>query len=215
MIVLESLQMAQMVADLSELEAAVSHPIRHLHFRRMLTDQRNERARALLQANKEKEKEKEAEAAAAAAAAAASAPATPADDPSRPSMHHRGASATSIFSSVSASANGTASPFDSYLGRFLAPALTRANSSHGTGLNTPQSQSQNHNGTHSADVDRASSMVALHELRAKLKQYNDSASLRQARDKVAALSAQRQAGEHAASTSGPAHRNAHFTFPRD
>ncbi|EPE07841.1 hypothetical protein F503_00563 [Ophiostoma piceae UAMH 11346] len=197
MIVLESLQMAQMVADLSELEAA-----------------RNERARALLQANKEAEA-----AAAAAAAAAASAPATPADDPSRPSMHHRGASAASVFSS--SSANGTASPFDSYLGRFLSPALTRTNSSHGTGLNTPQSQTQN--SSHTADVDRASSMVALHELRAKLKQYNDSASLRQAREKVAALSAHRQAGEQAAPTSDPApsqqpplaRRNSQFTFPRE
>lgn len=204
MIVLESLQLAQMVADLSELEAA-----------------RNERARELLQANKEAE--------AAAAAAAASAPATPAseqppststDGQSRPSLHNRGASATSVFSS----ANGTASPFDAYLGRFLTPALTRTNSTHGTGLNTPQGQSQGQSqNNYTTDADRGNSMAALNELRARLKQYNDSASLRQARDKVAALSAQRQAGEQAAPSSDAAQprqapmprRNSQYTFPRE
>ncbi len=74
-----------------------------------------------------------------------------------------------------------------------------------------------------SDVDRAASLMALYELRTKLRQYNDDNSLRQAREKVAALSARQPPADttatQASATSSPrppaiAHRHSQYTYPR-
>lgn len=57
------------------------------------------------------------------------------------------------------------------------------------------------------DIDRATSLMALYDIRAKLKQQ-DSTSLNKAREKIAAL----QARQHAEKSDG--HEKHHYTYPK-
>ena len=165
---------------------------------------------------------------------------------------HRRVSSSSALSPGSSGAvprnGGTSTPFDSYLGRrLLTPPITRSSSSHGSMPGTPRGNDVRYLSFMStttltsptnqlfpvqtdSDVDRASSLIALYDLRAKLKQYNDGNSLRQAREKVPALSGRQQhqqsphpSGDNlaagASSTSPPnpppiARHHSQYTFPR-
>ncbi|KAK4185512.1 hypothetical protein QBC35DRAFT_503434 [Podospora australis] len=171
---MESIQLAQMLADLSDLNAA----------------QEASAAVALVNANKP----------AATALPDASQSENPARPPIRPDQrhHNRTGSAGSIGSASTSFLSRTASPakFDKYGRRILTPPNTRANSSYGSIPGTPR-----HRDEHSCedDVDRAGSLMALYEIRAKLKDQ-DNRSLLKLRDKIAAIQQARQQQEKKEST---------------
>ncbi|KAK3337441.1 hypothetical protein B0T19DRAFT_72810 [Cercophora scortea] len=149
---MESIQLAQMLADLSDLNAA----------------QESQAAVALVNANK------------------TLGSTGPTSDPSkhaeqfagRPSQRHlqRVGSASSIISR-------TASPakFDKFGRRILTPPLSRTNSAQGSVPGTPRREAEPED-----DVDRANSLMALYDIRAKLKQQ-DNTSLMKLREKIEAL----------------------------
>ncbi|OAA54751.1 hypothetical protein SPI_08622 [Niveomyces insectorum RCEF 264] len=245
---MESLQLAQMLADLSDLDAAVR---RREKKEKKKIEMNPGAAHALVHANAD------THTTTAAGVAAATEPVTTtprqsATPTSIHASHHRRVSSSSALAghtsaspapgfghgsglpAAARSSTGTHTPFDSYLGRrLLTPPITRSSSSHGSLPGTPRGADADF------DVERASSLMALYELRAKLKQYNDGNSLRQAREKVAALSArqphqhQHQQPQHkltshdtassprpvGSSTSSPqppplARRHSQYTYPR-
>ncbi|CAK7266556.1 hypothetical protein SEPCBS57363_002149 [Sporothrix epigloea] len=101
--------------------------------------------------------------------------------------NHRASSSSALSHTTGSHTGGSSTPFDSYFARrLLTPPAAHCNSSQGSMPGTP------HGNSTESDMNRASSLMALHDLRAKLKQYNDSDSLRQAREKVAALSGRQQ-----------------------
>ncbi|CAK7564909.1 MAG: hypothetical protein SEPTF4163_002814 [Sporothrix epigloea] len=107
-------------------------------------------------------------------------------DLTRP-QNRRVSSSSALSHTTGSHTGGSASPFDSYFARrLLTPPAAHSTSPQGSMPGTP------HGNSTESDVNRASSLMALHDLRAKLKQYNDSDSLRQAREKVAALSGRQQ-----------------------
>ncbi|CAK7232501.1 hypothetical protein SBRCBS47491_008292 [Sporothrix bragantina] len=202
---METLQLAQMLADLSDLDAAEPRA-----------------AHAIVSANTTITTTTSAASSTTVTTQSTTAITSPPAQSSAKSLQHRRVSSSSALSSgASGSRNGgTSTPFDSYLGRrLLTPPITRSSSSHGSMPGTPRGNDAD------SDVDRASSLMALHDLRAKLKQYNDSNSLRQAREKVAALSGRQQTSSQPSSDSlvggaSPpqpppmARRNSQYTFPR-
>ncbi|EJT81521.1 hypothetical protein GGTG_01499 [Gaeumannomyces tritici R3-111a-1] len=170
---MESIQLAQMLADLSDLDAA----------------QEAAAALALVNANKG------LQATAAIPDHVRSTLKLPADG----RHHHR-------VNSSSASAGRTASPasrFDHFGRRILTPPMTRSSSSHGSLPGTPRRESENEE-----EVDRASTLMSLYEIRAKIKQQ-DNSSLMRAREKVQALAARQQAQ---AAEKKEAHNR--YSFPR-
>lgn len=179
---MESIQLAQMLADLSDLSAADTQA-----------------ALALVNANKALSKN-----------APTSDPSKPADQqlPVRPGQRHhqRVGSASSIISR-------TASPatFDKYSRRLLGtPPLSRTNSAQGSIPGTPRKESDAED-----DVDRANSLMALYEIRAKLRQQ-DTTSLVKLREKVAALQARQQAEKKDGNTTTTtdARHTSRYTYPK-
>ncbi|KAK4042406.1 hypothetical protein C8A01DRAFT_13944 [Parachaetomium inaequale] len=163
---MESIQLAQMLADLSDLNAAESHA-----------------AVALVSANK------------TGPTAAPADPSRPPEQlPSRPGLRHhkRTASGGSAASTGSSFISRTASPakFDKYGRRLLTPPNTRANSAYGSIPGTPRRDTEIDD-----DVDRANSLMALYEIRAKLKDQDNNRNLSKLREKIAALHAKQVQGE--------------------
>lgn len=179
---MESLQLAQMLADLSDLNAAepqaatalvsakhtlsqVSTPVDHGNFKPPAPEHRN---------------------------------------------HQRVQSA-----SIPMARTSSAGKFDNFSRRLLTPPITRSNSSQGSAPGTPRRESETHPPTE-GDLDRASTLMALYDIRAKLKQQ-DNTSMMKAREKIAALAAKQQvqmmAAERRETSSAPA-RPTSYTFPR-
>ncbi|KAH8884573.1 hypothetical protein GQ53DRAFT_381427 [Thozetella sp. PMI_491] len=174
---MESIQLAQMLADLSDLNAA----------------QEAQAAVALVNANKTL--------------------APPASDLTKPHGHPQAASAPenrhhSRVNSASGLISRTASPakFDKFGRRILTPPITRSNSAHGSIPGTPRREAE-----HEDDISQATSLMALYEIRAKLKQQ-DNTSLMKVREKIAALQARQQAEKKEAVTSDP--KANRFTYPK-
>ncbi|KAL1902779.1 hypothetical protein Sste5346_000689 [Sporothrix stenoceras] len=206
---METLQLAQMLADLSDLDAAEPRA-----------------AHALVTANTTvTTTTSTASTTTVQQTDVTTVSSSSAQVPVKPQQHRRVSSSSALSGASGARNGGTSTPFDSYLGRrLLTPPITRSSSSHGSMPGTPRGNDTD------SDVDRASSLLALYDLRAKLKQYNDNNSLRQAREKVAALSSrqQHQQSPHpsadnlvGASSSSPpnnpppiARRHSQYTFPR-
>ncbi|KAL2198980.1 hypothetical protein P885DRAFT_75392 [Corynascus similis CBS 632.67] len=160
---MESIQLAQMLADLSDLNAAESHA-----------------AVALVNANKTTTTDSS----------------SPAEQlPTRPGLRHhkRTGSGGSAASTGSSFMSRTASPakFDKYGRRLLTPPNTRTNSAYGSIPGTPRRESEQIDD----DVDRANSLMALYEIRAKLKDQHNNQNLSRLREKIAALHAKQMQSE--------------------
>jgi len=158
---MESIQLAQMLADLSDLNAAQESPA----------------ALAVVNANKS------ASQPAAESSHHQSLKSSTEQPPIRPNQlqHQRVASATSLLSRAASPAR-----YDKY-GRPLAtPPMTRTNSNHGSIPGTPRRDFEPED-----DIDRAHSLMALYEIRTKLKQQ-DTTSIDKLRDKIAALQSRYQ-----------------------
>ncbi|KAI0404265.1 hypothetical protein F4802DRAFT_598231 [Xylaria palmicola] len=160
---MEALQLAQMLADLNDLQAA----------------QDQGAAKTLVSANKTLDAQ---------------------DRPSAQVHHERSATEGRI---TSPPALGRMT--DKYGRRIFSPPLSRTNSA------TPSTIPGTPRGEHAADsdVDRASTLLSLYEIRAKLKEQ-DSSSLMKAREKINALAAKQQQQSVAAKE-----RKAAFTHQRD
>ncbi|EON97966.1 hypothetical protein UCRPA7_6569 [Phaeoacremonium minimum UCRPA7] len=107
--------------------------------------------------------------------------------------------------------NGSpATRFDKFGRKILTPPLTRSNSAQGSMPGTPRRDFDPED-----DVDRASTLMALYEIRAKLKQQ-DNTSLLKAREKISALAARQQAqAAEKKELTAPEHRaSPRFTYPR-
>ncbi|KAK5624756.1 hypothetical protein RRF57_000472 [Xylaria bambusicola] len=141
---MEALQLAQMLADLNDLQAA----------------QDQAAAKALVSANKA------------------------VDSPDKPQTNHRRSATESCITSPPPSASRLT---DKYGRRFFSPPLSRTNSA------TPSSIPGTPRGEHAtdSDVDRASTLLSLYEIRAKLREQ-DNSSLMKAREKINALAAKQQ-----------------------
>ncbi|KAI1172429.1 hypothetical protein F4777DRAFT_581922 [Nemania sp. FL0916] len=142
---MEALQLAQMLADLNDLQAA----------------QDQGAAKAMVSANKT----------------------TDSPDQSRPPMYHQRSATESRILSPS----GLSSRVSNKDRRLLSPPLSRTNSA------TPSSVPGTPRGEQAtdSDVDRASSLLSLYEIRAKLRQQ-DNSSLIKAREKINALAAKQK-----------------------
>ncbi|KAI0451474.1 hypothetical protein F5B21DRAFT_383715 [Xylaria acuta] len=142
---MEALQLAQMLADLNDLQAA----------------QDQAAAKTLVSANKNPDSQ---------------------DQPQTQVYHRRSATEGRITSPPAA---GRLT--DKYSRRMFSPPLSRTNSA------TPSSIPGTPRGEHAtdSDVDRASTLLSLYEIRAKLKEQ-DSSSLMKAREKINALAAKQQ-----------------------
>ncbi|KAL2165471.1 hypothetical protein VTH06DRAFT_770 [Thermothelomyces fergusii] len=165
---MESIQLAQMLADLSDLNAAEPHA-----------------ASALVNANK------------ASPTSAATDSSSSADQPpARPGLRHhkRAGSGGSAASAGSSFMSRTASPakFDKYGRRLITPPNTRTHSAYGSIPGTPRRESSEPT---DEDVDKASSLMALYELRAKLRDQQNSQNLTKLREKIAALHAKQVQAE--------------------
>ncbi|WQF77962.1 hypothetical protein CDEST_02976 [Colletotrichum destructivum] len=184
---MESLQLAQMLADLSSLNATEPNA-----------------AAALVTANKAIETVEKKTATNPAAAGL----------PKRPTDELRRAHS----SQTSRPGTGTGSPvrIDKFGRRMMIspPVLSRSNSAQGSIPGTPKRDSEGED-----DLDRASTLMALYEIRAKLKQQ-DNSSLMKAREKIADLAArqqqqqQQQQQQTAPSKKEPEKITSRFTFPR-
>ncbi|KAK6226989.1 hypothetical protein QIS74_00544 [Colletotrichum tabaci] len=182
---MESLQLAQMLADLSSLNATEPNA-----------------AAALVTANKAiKTVEKTATNPTAAGL------------PKRPTDELRRAHS----SQTSRPGTGTASPvrIDKFGRRMMIspPVLSRSNSAQGSIPGTPKRDSEGED-----DLDRASTLMALYEIRAKLKQQ-DNSSLMKAREKIADLAARQQQQQQQQQQTAPGKKEpekitSRFTFPR-
>ncbi|KAK4647768.1 uncharacterized protein QC761_104250 [Podospora bellae-mahoneyi] len=166
---MESIQLAQMLADLSDLNAA----------------QEASAAVALVNANKNLNQPT------TTAPSDASQPSDLVRPPIRPGQrnHQRTGSAGSLGSSSFLSRTASPAKFDKYGRRILTPPNTRANSSYGSIPGTPRGEQISDD-----DVDRAGSLMALYEIRAKLKDQ-DNRSLLKLREKITSLQHARQQQE--------------------
>ncbi|KAM0280395.1 hypothetical protein ACHAQH_004109 [Verticillium albo-atrum] len=168
---MESLQMAQMLADLSSLNATEPSA-----------------AAALVTANKAIQKVEQD--------SHSLAPRRPSDDLRRAqsAQSYPRASATGTSSPASGSGAATGPARHDKFGRriLMSPPLTRTNSAQGSVPGTPRRDSDPED-----DLDRASTLMALYDIRAKLKQQ-DNSSLMKAREKIAELAARQQAQAGAA-----------------
>ncbi|WYZ34701.1 hypothetical protein EsH8_I_000977 [Colletotrichum jinshuiense] len=175
---MESLQLAQMLADLSSLNAT-----------------ERSAAAALVTANKAIETVEKSVANPAAGL------------PKRPTDELRRAHS----SQTSRPGTGTASParVDKFGRRMMMspPVMSRSNSAQGSIPGTPKRDSDAED-----DLDRASTLMALYEIRAKLKQQ-DNSSLMKAREKIANLAA-RQQQQTATGKKEPEKITSRFTFPK-
>lgn len=95
----------------------------------------------------------------------------------------------------------------------MSPPLTRTNSAQASGAATPRRDSELED-----DLDRASTLMALYEIRAKLKQQ-DNSSLIKAREKIAELAARQQQQQYQApNTAVPAgaskRESSRFSYPK-
>ncbi|KAI8954194.1 hypothetical protein F4801DRAFT_534674 [Xylaria longipes] len=142
---MEALQMAQMLADLNDLQAA----------------QDQAAAKALVSANKTVHSQ----------------------DQPQTQVHHRRSATEGRITSPPAIGRLT----DKYGRRIFSPPLSRTNSG------TPSSIPGTPRGEHAtdSDIDRASTLLSLYEIRAKLKEQ-DNSSLMKAREKINALAAKQQ-----------------------
>ncbi|KAK0731253.1 hypothetical protein B0H67DRAFT_478506 [Lasiosphaeris hirsuta] len=182
---MESIQLAQMLADLSDLNAA----------------QEAHAAVALVNANKSLD--------------ATSAPHSLADPskhldsaPVRPGQrHHQRVNSTSSIISR------TASPakFDKFGRRILTPPLSRTNSAQGSIPGTPRREAFFAVHQLEDDVERATSLMALYDIRAKLREQ-DNTSLLKLREKIAALQARQQYTEK--KEGGADGRQSRYTYPK-
>lgn len=177
---MESIQLAQMLADLSDLNAA----------------QEPKAAVALVSANKSL---------GATPPVASSASQTPKPQeltPVRPGQrnHQRMPSSSSLISR-------TASPakFDKFGRRIFTPPMSRTNSSQGSIPGTPRGETDLED-----DIERANSLMALYEIRAKLREQ-DNTTLLKLREKLQAMKMKQQHTEKDASTEG---RQSRFTYPK-
>ncbi|KAK0670769.1 hypothetical protein QBC41DRAFT_301312 [Cercophora samala] len=189
---MESIQLAQMLADLSDLNAA----------------QEASAAVALVNANKNLNQPT------TTTPSDASQPSDLVRPPIRPGQrnHQRTGSAGSLGSSSFLSRAASPAKFDKYGRRILTPPNTRANSSYGSIPGTPRGEVSSIPGQRSRldfclhhspvpilkgrsfepqqitddDVDRAGSLMALYEIRAKLKDQ-DNRGLLKLREKITAL----------------------------
>ncbi|KAK3328817.1 hypothetical protein B0H66DRAFT_2211 [Apodospora peruviana] len=196
---MESIQLAQMLADLSDLNAAQFTNIPS----RQIQQQDKQAAVALVSANK--------------TLGTPTASNLPTSDPSsstlkeqaliRPGQRHhqRMGSSSSILSPR------TSSPATFDFGRrgiLNTPPLSRTNSAQGSVPGTPRREGAEWED----DVDKAGSLMQLYEIRAKLKQQ-DNSSLVKLREKIAALKA-RQDAEKKAGGSGDLGRQNRYTYPK-
>ncbi|KAK3904315.1 hypothetical protein C8A05DRAFT_13783 [Staphylotrichum tortipilum] len=180
---MESIQLAQMLADLSDLNAA----------------QETQAANALVNANK--------------TLGPAPPPAESAKQLEQPAgrpglrNHKRTGSGGSAASTGSSFMSRTASPakFDKYGRRILTPPNTRTNSAYGSVPGTPRRDPEGDD-----DVDRANTLMALYDIRAKLKDQDSSRNLSKLREKIAALHAKQTLAEK---KDGDAART-RFSFPK-
>ncbi|KAI1750929.1 hypothetical protein F4782DRAFT_507261 [Xylaria castorea] len=142
---MEALQLAQMLADLNDLQAA----------------QDQTAAKALVSANKTVDSQ----------------------DQPQTQVHHRRSATEGRITSPSAVGRLT----DKYGRRIFSPPISRTNSA------TPSSIPGTPRGEHAtdSDVDRASTLLSLYEIRAKLKEQ-DNSSLMKAREKINALAAKQR-----------------------
>ncbi|KAK1830295.1 hypothetical protein QBC39DRAFT_113029 [Podospora conica] len=177
---MESIQLAQMLADLSDLNAAESQA-----------------AVNLVNANKTLK--------------AANPPVAPTSDPSssktleapvRPDLRHqqRIGSASSIISRA-----GSPAKFDKFGRRILTPPMSRTNSTQGSTPGTPR------HAEFEDDMDRASSLMHLYELRAKMREQ-DNTNLVKLREKIAALQSRQQHPEKKEPSSDA--RQSRFAYPK-
>lgn len=144
---MEALQLAQMLADLNDLQAA----------------QDQKAAKALVSANTTLDSQ----------------------DKPKPPAHRR-----SLTESRITSPPGVGRMTDKYGRRIFSPPLSRTNSA------TPASIPGTPRGEHAdSDVDKASTLLSLYEIRARLKEQ-DSSSLMKAREKINALAAKQQQQQH-------------------
>jgi hypothetical protein len=93
----------------------------------------------------------------------------------------------------------------------MSPPLTRTNSAQASGAATPRRDSEMED-----DLDRASTLMALYEIRAKLKQQ-DNSSLIKAREKIAELAAKQQQqgqGQQSASVGAGKRDSSRFSYPK-
>lgn len=186
---METLQLAQMLADLSSLNAAEPNA-----------------AAALVTANK------------AINAETLSAPHRPTEDlrrahSSQGLQRNVGPAASGSPPSPSPAASNAAR-FDKFGRRILmSPPLSRTNSAQASGAATPRRDSELED-----DLDRASTLMALYEIRAKLKQQ-DNSSLIKAREKIAELAARQQQQQHqapntAVSAGAGKRESSRFSYPK-
>lgn len=176
---MESIQLAQMLADISDLSAADKKA-----------------AAALVNANKALNQQAQAQA-----------QAPNQNDSLKPPASTAGASRSS--SSVSNSR------LDKFGRRILTPPMTRTNSAQGSGPGTPRGSDPED------DVDRASTLMALYDIRNKIKQQ-DNTSLIRAREKIDAMIAKQKAavekqgkqGGDASQVQERPRPTSRYTFPR-
>ncbi|KAI7784102.1 hypothetical protein LA080_010656 [Diaporthe eres] len=176
---MESIQLAQMLADISDLSAADKKA-----------------AAALVNANKALNQQAQAQA-----------QAPNQNDSLKPPASTAGASRSS--SSVSNSR------LDKFGRRILTPPMTRTNSAQGSGPGTPRGSDPED------DVDRASTLMALYDIRNKIKQQ-DNTSLIRAREKLDAMIAKQKAavekqgkqGGDASQVQERPRPTSRYTFPR-
>ncbi|KAH6691742.1 hypothetical protein F5X68DRAFT_202501 [Plectosphaerella plurivora] len=217
---METLQLAQMLADLSSLNAAVRSPAPSgwpLFFAMLVVvcplsvpsanapfPQEPNAAAALVTANK------------AINAETLSVSHRPTEDLRR--AHSSQGLQRNVGTAASGSppspspASSNAARFDKFGRRILmSPPLTRTNSAQASGAATPRRDSELED-----DLDRASTLMALYEIRAKLKQQ-DNSSLIKAREKITELAA-RQQQHQAPNTAVPAgagkRESSRFSYPK-
>ncbi|KAH6659963.1 hypothetical protein BKA67DRAFT_34218 [Truncatella angustata] len=156
---MEALQLAQMLADLNDLQAA---------------DQGA--AKALVAANKNLEH---------AAAKDMLTPGSRSQSQSQSQSHTKGAGTPPLDSSRIASPG---SKFDKLGRRMFTPPLSRNNSHTPSSASIPGTPGKEETG---GDISRATTLLSLYEIRAKLKEQ-DNSSLQKAREKINALAAKQQ-----------------------
>ncbi len=246
---MESIQLAQMLADLSDLNAAVRRQPLTIFTNPELRpcgsklswsvflihpQQESHTATAVVNANKT-----------LGTTSTSAEPSKPPEQlPTRPGLrnHKRTGSGGSAVSTGSSFMSRTASPakFDKYGRRLLTPPNTRSNSTYNSIPGTPRRDSEvsrnppftlacqhDHPPPCSAstrvhvlkqrrkqqiddDVDRASTLMALYEIRAKLKDQDNSRNLTKLREKIDALHAKQLLGERKDSDGG----RMKFSYPK-
>ncbi|KAK3309611.1 uncharacterized protein B0T15DRAFT_8302 [Chaetomium strumarium] len=184
MSIMESVQLAQMLADLSDLNAI----------------QESQAASALVNANK-------------TPTTTTSAPADsnrPSEQlhPKRPDLlhHRRTGSAGSAASTGSSFMSRTGSPakFDKLGRRIITPPNTRSNSTYNSIPGTPRREPD-----YEDDVDRAGTLMALYDIRARLRDQDNARTLNKLREKIDALHAKQVHAEKKDAVTG-----SRYSYPK-